>query len=91
MTESDGLRVLEIYKMGIDTRNATFELSVPSWAEWDSGHLKHSRLVFEDEGIIKGWIALSPVSSREVYKGVAELSVYVDTNFAGKGIGSVLL
>ena len=91
MTEKDGPKVLEIYKMGIETRNATFETKVPSWADWDSDHLKHSRFVYTDNGKILGCVALSPVSSRSAYKGVAEISIYIDTDTRGKGIGSLLM
>jgi L-amino acid N-acyltransferase YncA len=91
MIESDGPKVLEIYKMGIDSRNATFETSVPTWMEWNTSHLQHSRLVYENNGMIFGWAALSPVSARAVYKGVAELSIYLNTDFIGKGIGSLLM
>jgi L-amino acid N-acyltransferase YncA len=91
MQQSDGSRVLEIYKSGLDTKNATFETQVPSWPDWDSKHLKHSRFIYEEEGAILGWAALSPVSSREAYKGVVEVSIYIDTNFIGKGIGSKLM
>lgn len=91
MTESDQIRVLEIYKQGIETRNATFETSVPSWIEWDSRHLKHSRFVFEENEVTIGWVALSQVSSRFVYQGVAEVSIYIDLKFANQGIGSMLL
>lgn len=89
--EKDSKRVLEIYGIGIDSRNATFETSIPNWDEWDSKHLKHSRFLQEENGIILGWIALSSVSSRYAYRGVAEVSVYVDLKHAGKGIGSTLM
>jgi len=91
MTQQDSFRVLEIYQMGIDTRNATFETSVPSWDEWDSNHLKHSRFVYTDNEKVLGWVALSPVSARSVYNGVAEISIYIDKNSHGKGIGSLLM
>ena len=91
MTGHDGSRILEIYKMGLDTRNATFEIDVPSWTDWDSKHLRHSRFVYTDNEKILGWTALSPVSTRLVYKGVAEISIYIDTDFLGKGIGSLLM
>ena len=84
MLYSDSQKVLEIYRMGLEKRNATFETVVPSWQEWDSKHLRHSRFVSEEDGIVTGWAALSPFSSREVYKGVAELSIYVSTIFRGK-------
>lgn len=91
MHPNDSTRILEIYKMGLTTRNATFETSVPSWTDWDRNHLKHSRFVYVQNDKIVGWIALSPVSARKVYKGVAEVSVYVDTNNLGKGIGTMLM
>ncbi|QDO94558.1 N-acetyltransferase [Formosa sediminum] len=91
MTDADGSRVLEIYKMGLDSRNATFEINVPLWSIWDTKHLAHSRFVYENNGLILGWIALTPVSSREIYQGVAEVSVYLDPSAFKKGIGSQLM
>jgi L-amino acid N-acyltransferase YncA len=91
MIPGDSNRILEIYKMGINTGNATFETSVPSWSDWDSKHLKHSRFVYLENDKILGWIALSPVSTRKAYEGVVEVSVYVDTNFTGKSIGTELM
>lgn len=91
MLDKDSSRVLEIYKMGIETRNATFETSVPSWSEWDSKHHKHSRFVYVDNDLVLGWVALSPVSSRNVYRGVAEVSIYIDLSFSKQGIGSKLM
>jgi phosphinothricin acetyltransferase len=77
--------------MGIETLNATFETEVPSWEDWDSKHLLHSRFVYIENDIVLGWAALSSVSVRQVYKGVAEISIYIDTDFNGKGIGSQLM
>ena len=91
MKNTDAKRVLEIYKMGLETGNATFETSIPSWGIWNKNHLSHSRLVYEENGKILGWAALAPVSGRKVYKGVAEISVYIDTEFRGRGIGYRLL
>ena len=91
MLQDDSDRVLEIYRMGLDTRNATFETTVPSWHEWDSKHLIHSRFVSEENGTIVGWAALTPFSAREVYRGVAEVSIYVSTDFRRKKIGSGLM
>jgi L-amino acid N-acyltransferase YncA len=91
MQHQDHSRVLEIYRMGLETRNSTFETTVPSWEDWDMRHLSHSRFVFEEEGIVLGWIALSPFSSREVYNGVAEVSIYVDPHFQRKKIGTQLM
>jgi phosphinothricin acetyltransferase len=91
MTAPEGTRILEIYKMGINTRNATFETEVPSWDEWDIKHLQHSRFVYMENDRILGWAALSTVSARPAYKGVAEVSIYIDTDFIAKGIGSKLM
>lgn len=91
MNEHDSLRVLEIYKMGLDTKNATFETEVPLWSDWNLKHHKHSRFVYVDNDTILGWAALTPVSSRKVYEGVAEVSVYIDIDFLRKGIGSALM
>jgi phosphinothricin acetyltransferase len=91
MTENDSVRILGIYKKGLDTRNATFETQVPSWMDWDLKHLSHSRFVYTENENVLGWTALSPVSARLAYKGVAEISIYLDTDFLGKGIGSRLM
>jgi len=80
-----------IYQKGIDTGNATFQTSAPSWEEWDSSHLASCRITMQQDGKVVGWAALTPVSSRCVYAGVAEVSVYVDPAHCGKGIGLTLL
>jgi L-amino acid N-acyltransferase YncA len=84
-------RVAEIYQMGMDTKNATFESTTPSWDQWDSTHHSFARLVVIDNNDILGWAALAPVSKRQVYSGVAEVSVYVDPLNQNKGCGSILL
>lgn len=91
MEAADSERVLEIYKMGIKTKMATFETKVPLWEEFNKIHHVHSRLVVEKNGKIAGWAALSPVSKREAYKGVAEVSIYIDTDYTGEGLGSLLM
>lgn len=83
--------VKRIYEEGIATRNATFESSAPSWEIWDAGHLKNCRFVALDNGIVTGWAALTPVSGRCVYAGVADISVYVSEAYRGKKIGHRLL
>ncbi|MDP9958072.1 phosphinothricin acetyltransferase [Epilithonimonas hungarica] len=83
--------ILDIYKLGIETKNATFNTAVPTWEAWDKGHLKHSRLVIKAGDKIAGWIALSPVSSRCNYSGVAEVSVYIHPGFGGLGLASKLM
>jgi L-amino acid N-acyltransferase YncA len=91
MKSSDSKPILDIYKKGIDTKLATFETDIPSWVEFEMNHLPHSRFVAELNGEVVGWVALSSVSKREAYKGVAEVSVYVDTEHLGEGIGSLLM
>jgi phosphinothricin acetyltransferase len=83
--------VKAIYESGLATGNATFQTSAPSWEEWDSAHLKHSRLAAIQGGQVRAWAALTPVSGRCVYAGVAEVSVYVDPDSRGKGLGEQLL
>lgn len=92
LNASDWQRVSEIYRQGIETGHATFELEVPSWDEWDRGHIEEPRLVVEtgDIGVV-AWAALSPVSRRAVYRGVAEHSIYVADEARGSGIGKMLL
>jgi phosphinothricin acetyltransferase len=83
--------VRTIYQQGIATGNATFETETPTWEAWDAGHLPTCRLVAGKDGRIVGWAALSPVSGRCVYAGVAEVSVYVAADARGQGIGKALL
>jgi phosphinothricin acetyltransferase len=84
-------RVRQIYLEGIATGQGTFETEAPSWEKWNVSHLEHGRIVALDDRIIVGWAALTPVSDRCVYAGVAEVSVYVALNFCGKGVGDKLL
>jgi len=86
----DWERVRLIYLDGIATGQATFETRAPSWAEWDRAHLPAPRLVATSSEVV-GWAALGPVSSRAVYSGVAEVSVYVGNDSRGKGVGRRLL
>ncbi|RZJ55077.1 MAG: N-acetyltransferase family protein [Flavobacterium sp.] len=88
---TDWEQVRLIYEKGINTGNATFQTSTPSWEDWDASHLAACRVVAEKDGQLLGWAALTPVSSRCVYAGVAEVSVYVDPQQSGKGIGLILL
>ena len=80
-----------IYAEGIATRNATFETETPTWAEFDAGWLRDHRLVAVDGDRIVGWAAFSPTSSRACYAGVVEHSVYVASEYRGRGIGRTLL
>lgn len=83
--------VVRIYLEGIATGNSTFQTTAPTREEWDSGHTANCRLVAMNEGKVLGWAALSPVSGRCVYAGVAEVSLYVSEGARGKGIGRLLL
>ncbi|MGH9883258.1 MAG: GNAT family N-acetyltransferase [Pyrinomonadaceae bacterium] len=93
LVPADWETVRLIYLDGIATGEATFETIAPSWERWDSTHHRFARLVAmtEEDGLVKGWAALSPVSARSVYAGVAEVSVYVEKDSRGKGLGKVLL
>src|ERR1700678_4400600 len=83
--------VKTIYEEGIATGDATFQTGAPSWEEWNRSHLGHSRLVAIADGEVIGWAALTPVSGRCVYAGVAEISVYIAPEHRGKKIGETLL
>jgi phosphinothricin acetyltransferase len=83
--------VQAIYEQGIAGRNATFETEAPDWDSWDRSHLEGHRLVALEDAQVVGWAALSPVSERCCYEGVAENSVYVDSSAHGRGIGRALL
>ncbi len=87
----DWLAVRRIYELGIASGHATFQTEAPDWEEWNRAHLADARLVATVDETIVGWAALSPVSSRCVYRGVAEVSIYVDPAYSGRGIGSRLL
>jgi phosphinothricin acetyltransferase len=91
MQPEDWAAVREIYGEGIATGNATFETELPEWEKWDSSHREDCRLVARGDEEILGWAALSPVSGRRVYAGVAEVSVYVAAAARGRGVGKALL
>ncbi len=83
--------VREIYLQGIATGQATFQTDAPLWEDWDKAHLNTGRWVVLQNGAVCGWAALSPVSSRCVYTGVAEVSIYIANDYKGQGIGKNLL
>jgi L-amino acid N-acyltransferase YncA len=91
MQDADWPSVKAIYEEGIATGHATFEKNAPSRELWDTSHLRDCRLVYEEAGQVLGFAALSPVSDRCVYGGVAEVMVYVAAAARGKGVGKALL
>ncbi len=91
MTQQHWESVRKIYAQGIATGNATFEQTVPEWTEWDARHLPSCRLVALLEAKVVGWAALSRVSTRRVYEGVAEVSIYIAEQAQGQGIGKQLM
>lgn len=91
MTATDWTSVAEIYKQGIETGNATFQQAIPAWEDWNNGHVSSCRIVVEVDNEVAGWAALSAVSSRPVYAGVAEVSVYVGSKYRGLQLGTKLL
>lgn len=92
MLPGDETKVLEIYRQGLDGGMATFETEVPTAEAWNMDYFNDCRWVLENENSeIVGWCALKLVSKRECYKGVAEVSIYFDNLYQGKGLGSVLL
>jgi L-amino acid N-acyltransferase YncA len=91
MQAADWPAVRGIYEQGIATGNATFETHTPDWAEWNAGHLPDHRVVAMLDGVVVGWAALSPVSGRCVYRGVASDSVYIHADARGQGVGRAVL
>jgi L-amino acid N-acyltransferase YncA len=90
MTAGDWEQVRAIYEEGIRSGNATFETSAPSWEQWDQAHLPFCRLVARRAGAVLGWAAVTPISARKAYAGVAEVSLYVSEKTQGKGVGTAL-
>ena len=91
ITEEDYPAVKRIFEEGIKTGNATFQKTAPEWDEWNASKLPYCRLAAVVDGEIAGWIALTPTSKREVYKGINEESIYIAAERSGKGIGRVLM
>lgn len=91
MIVTDWEAAAQIYSQGIKTGFATFETQVPSYEVWDKAHMQTCRMVAVDIDAVIGWVALSPVSSRCVYGGVAEVSVYVGKDARGRGVGRLLM
>ncbi len=91
ISEENYPEVARIYGEGLLTGTATFETTIPNWEKWDAGHLSFGRILAVEKDRYLGWASLSSVSSRCVYGGVAEVSVYVSDSARGKGVGEFLL
>lgn len=91
ITRDNFSEVIEIYTQGLATNIATFQNDSSQWEEWDKGHLDFCRISIYDNDKMIGWASLTPVSSRCVYAGVAEVSIYIAQNERGKGVGKTLL
>lgn len=83
--------VARIYQTGIDGRNATFQKIVPTFEEWNQKYLHDCRFVVVEDGVTIGWAALLAFSKMPSYRGVAEISIYIDPEATGKGIGTALM
>ncbi len=91
LLQTDAAQVLEIYRQGLDTGEASFETQPPDWPTWQAKYLPDCRLVRVDGETVQGWAALAPVSTRDCYRGVTEVSIYVANRHTGKGIGNELM
>ena len=91
MLQHDWPLVRAIYEQGIASGHATFETNAPDWQQWDAAHCSNGRLLILQQNEIVGWAALSKASQRQVYSGVAEVSIYIAAAARGKGLGSQLL
>lgn len=91
ITEENYAQVAEIYDLGLKTGMATFETKVPPFQEWDKKHIPTCRIAVMDKDRMCGWAALSKTSSRHVYRGVVEVSIYIHPACRGKGVGKTLM
>lgn len=91
MTPDDWPAVASIYTEALQNGGASYETVCPDYAFWDKSHLPICRFVFELDGNVIGWAALTPYSYRKVYSGVAEIGIYLSKSYAGKGVGKALL
>ena len=91
MKKEDWPRVREIYSQALKKGVSTFNTACPSYEEWDRAHESSCRYVYLADGMVVGWVVLSPTSTRECFRGVAEVSIYLDDDYQGRGIGTALM
>jgi len=91
MKREDFDEIVRIYKQGIKTGISTFQTKAPTYEDWDEGHIKECRLVARQEDKLLGWVSVSKIFQREVYNGLLELSIYIDEEARGKGVGLKLM
>ena len=91
ITRDNYHQVAEIYKEGLTTKIATFETEVPNWENWDKKFLPFCRIALIQKDAVLGWASLTAVSRREVYRGVAEVTIYIKSSHQKKGFGKLLL
>lgn len=91
LTPDDWPHLREVYRQGLATGVASFETDAPEWQAWDCAHHPFARLAARSGESLLGWAALSPVSARPPYRGVAEVSIYVRDSARGQGVGLALL
>ncbi|GAA2611068.1 GNAT family N-acetyltransferase [Dactylosporangium fulvum] len=91
LVADDAASVLSIYQAGLDSGHASFEVTAPSWEAFDASRLPAHRFVAVVDGAVAGWVAVSQVSPRPVYRGVVEHSIYVDPAVRGRGVALALM
>lgn len=91
MRASDWGDMMEIYKQSLEKGDVTFRTECPSFEEWDEGHIKECRFVYELHDKVIGYTMIAPTSSRASYRGGVEVSIFVDQEHTRKGIGTALL
>ena len=91
MSEKDWDSMVRIYNQSLQKGDVTFTTECPTYEEWDAGHIQECRFIYELDGQVVGYTMIAPTSKREPYRGVVELSIFVDENYQRKGIGTELL
>lgn len=91
MRKSDWNEMMKIYSQSLEKGTVTFRTECPTFDEWDSEHIKECRYVYETDGKIVGYTMIAPTSRRDSYRGVVELSIFVDEAYLHKGIGTILM